>query len=141
MGGNAEALAEAYGAALDAAADMNFDFDFEGDALKDSDSVESRSEAIALLRKDRPGLSVSFTLPVMPDGLDDDGVTLLDSANNASVRVSTVNIMTMGYEDGAFGRRSRGELSVGGGPGARRTPSPRTLPTRRRPPSPLGPCR
>ncbi|MGW0708665.1 chitinase [Streptomyces sp. NPDC002643] len=94
---SADALAEAYGAALDAAGATAADFDVEGDALKDSASVELRSEAIALLQKDRPDLSVSFTLPVMPDGLDDDSIALLDSANNASVQVSTVNIMTMNY--------------------------------------------
>ncbi|UUU31622.1 chitinase [Streptomyces sp. CA-210063] len=94
---SASELAEAYGAALDAAGSTEADFDVEGDALKDSDSVGLRSEAIALLQKDRPGLSVSFTLPVMPSGLDDDGVALLDSANDNAVQVTTVNIMTMNY--------------------------------------------
>lgn len=95
--GSADALAEAYGAALDAAGATEADFDVEGDALKDSDSVDLRSEAIALLQEERSDLSVSFTLPVMPSGLDDDSVALLDSANNHSVQVSTVNIMTMNY--------------------------------------------
>jgi chitinase len=94
---SASALAEAYGAALDAAGSTEADFDVEGDALADSDSVSLRSKAIALLQEDRPDLSVSFTLPVMPDGLDDDGVALLESANDHSVQVSTVNIMTMNY--------------------------------------------
>ncbi|WP_328223844.1 chitinase [Streptomyces sp. NBC_00104] len=94
---SASELAEAYGAALDAAGSTEADFDVEGDALRDSDSVDLRSEAIALLQKDRPDLSVSFTLPVMPSGLDDDGVALLDSANDHAVQVTTVNIMTMNY--------------------------------------------
>ncbi|ULR56137.1 chitinase [Streptomyces deccanensis] len=94
---SASELAEAYGAALDAAGSTAADFDVEGDALQDSDSVDLRSEAIALLQKDRPDLSVSFTLPVMPSGIDDDGVALLDSANHHGVQVSTVNIMTMNY--------------------------------------------
>ncbi|MDX3861022.1 chitinase [Streptomyces europaeiscabiei] len=94
---SASELAAAYGAALDAAGSTEADFDVEGDALKDSDSVGLRSEAIALLQKDRPDLSVSFTLPVMPSGLDDDGVALLDSANDNAVQVATVNIMTMNY--------------------------------------------
>lgn len=94
---SADELAEAYGAALDAAGSTEADFDVEGDALKDSDSVGLRSEAIALLQKDRPDLSVSFTLPVMPSGLDDDGVALLDSADDHAVLVTTVNIMTMNY--------------------------------------------
>ncbi len=94
---SASELAEAYGAALDAAGSTAADFDVEGDALKDSGSVALRSEAIALLQKDRPDLSVSFTLPVMPSGLDDDGMALLASANDKAVQVTTVNIMTMNY--------------------------------------------
>lgn len=90
-------LAAAYGAALDAAGSSLADFDIEGDALTDSDSVDLRSEAIALLQKERSDLAVSFTLPVMPSGIDDDSVALLESANNHSVQVSTVNIMTMNY--------------------------------------------
>ncbi|WP_307077965.1 chitinase [Streptomyces canus] len=90
-------LAAAYGKALDAAGSSLADFDIEGDALTDSDSVELRSEAIALLQEARSGLAVSFTLPVMPSGLDDDSVALLESANDKSVQVSTVNIMTMNY--------------------------------------------
>jgi chitinase len=89
-------LAAAYGKALDAAGSSLADFDVEGDALTDSDSVELRSEAIALLQEERSDLAVSFTLPVMPSGLDDDGVALLESANDKSVQVSTVN-MTMNY--------------------------------------------
>ncbi|WP_326665703.1 chitinase [Streptomyces canus] len=90
-------LAAAYGKALDAAGSSLADFDVEGDALTDSDSVELRSEAIALLQDERSDLAVSFTLPVMPSGLDDDSVALLESANDKSVQVSTVNIMTMNY--------------------------------------------
>lgn len=95
--GSASKLAEAYGKALDAAGASTADFDVEGDALTDSDSVDLRSEAIALLQEERSDLSVSFTLPVMPSGLDADSVALLESANNHSVQVSTVNVMTMNY--------------------------------------------
>ncbi|MFE5819536.1 chitinase [Streptomyces sp. NPDC056479] len=94
---SASDLAEAYGKALDAAGSAQADFDVEGDALTDSDSVDLRSEAIALLQKERSDLEVSFTLPVMPSGLDDDSVALLESANEHDVQVSTVNIMTMNY--------------------------------------------
>ncbi|TCR24889.1 chitinase [Streptomyces sp. BK205] len=92
-------LAAAYGSALDAAGSSLADFDIEGDALTDSDSVRLRSEAIALLQKQRSDLAVSFTLPVMPSGLDDGGVALLESANDHGVQVSTVNIMTMNYAE------------------------------------------
>ncbi|MFI1413136.1 chitinase [Streptomyces sp. NPDC020707] len=94
---SASELAAAYGKALDAAGATEADFDVEGTQLADSDSVALRSEAIALLQKEREDLSVTFTLPVMPSGLDDDGVALLESANDHGVEVSTVNIMTMNY--------------------------------------------
>ncbi|WP_121702162.1 chitinase [Streptomyces sp. E5N298] len=94
---SASELAAAYGAALDAAGSTRADFDIEGDALTDADSVALRSEAIALLQEERGDLEVSFTLPVMPSGLDTDGLALLASANDEGVRVSVVNLMTMNY--------------------------------------------
>ncbi|MER7929540.1 chitinase [Streptomyces sp. NPDC096057] len=99
----ASALAKAYGEALDAAGSTQADFDIEGDALTDSTSVALRSKAIALLQKERSGLRVSFTLPVMPTGLDSDSLALLESANDNAVAVSTVNIMTMNYGESYTG--------------------------------------
>ncbi|MFF1543451.1 chitinase [Streptomyces sp. NPDC058291] len=96
-------LAQAYGRALDAAGSTQADFDIEGDELTDSDSVALRSQAIAALQKERPGLEVSFTLPVMPAGLDSDGLALLASANKYDVQVSTVNLMTMNYGESYAG--------------------------------------
>ncbi|MFJ3309110.1 chitinase [Streptomyces sp. NPDC086549] len=96
---SASKLAAAYADALDAAGSSQADFDIEGDTLTDSDSVALRSEAIALLQKERPDLEVTFTLPVMPDGLDSDGLALLESANDHDVQVSSVNIMTMNYSE------------------------------------------
>ncbi|MEU6555613.1 chitinase [Streptomyces sp. NPDC046915] len=101
--GSASKLAAAYTEALDAAGATQADFDIEGDELTDSGSVALRSKAIALLQKDRDGLTVSFTLPVMPSGLDDDGLALLESANEYDVQVSTVNIMTMNYGESYTG--------------------------------------
>ncbi|MFE5397375.1 chitinase [Streptomyces sp. NPDC056568] len=94
---SASDLADAYGAALDAAGATRADFDVEGDDLTDTDSVALRSAAIALLQEERSDLEVSFTLPVMPSGLDADGLALLTSANDHGARVSTVNLMTMNY--------------------------------------------
>ncbi|GGL73752.1 hydrolase [Streptomyces fumigatiscleroticus] len=100
---SAEELAKAYGAALDAAGSSQADFDIEGNELTDSDSVDLRSEAIALLQEERSDLKVAFTLPVMPSGLDSDSLALLESANNHSVQVSTVNLMTMNYGESYTG--------------------------------------
>lgn len=96
-------LAKAYGDALDAAGTTLADFDVEGDDLRDSRTVDLRSQAIALLQKEREDLEVTFTLPVMPDGLDASGLALLDSANEHDVQVSTVNIMVMNYGESYTG--------------------------------------
>ncbi|MER5372344.1 chitinase [Streptomyces sp. NPDC002553] len=101
--GSAAELAEAYGAALDAAGSTRADFDVEGDDLADAGSVALRSQAIALLQKERTDLEVTFTLPVMPSGLDAGGLALLDAANKYDVQVSAVNIMTMNYGESYTG--------------------------------------
>ncbi|MFI9563874.1 chitinase [Streptomyces rishiriensis] len=101
--GSVSELTRAYGEALDAAGSAQADFDVEGDELTDSDSVALRSRAIAALQKERPGLEVSFTLPVMPSGLDSDSLALLASANKYDVQVSTVNLMTMNYGESYAG--------------------------------------
>ncbi|MFD9431225.1 chitinase [Streptomyces sp. NPDC060002] len=100
---SASELAEAYGEALDAAGSTQADFDIEGDELTDSASVALRSQAIAALQEERPDLEVSFTLPVMPSGLDADSLALLASANKYDVQVSTVNLMTMNYGESYAG--------------------------------------
>ncbi|MER5581390.1 chitinase [Streptomyces asoensis] len=100
---SASDLAKAYGEALDAVGSSQADFDIEGDELTDSASVALRSQAIAALQEERPDLEVSFTLPVMPSGLDSDGLALLASANKYDVQVSTVNLMTMNYGESYAG--------------------------------------
>ncbi|WP_328480351.1 chitinase [Streptomyces sp. NBC_00377] len=99
----ASELTRAYGDALDAVGSTQADFDIEGDELSDSASVALRSRAIAALQAERPGLEVSFTLPVMPSGLDSDSLALLASANKYDVQVSTVNLMTMNYGESYAG--------------------------------------
>lgn len=93
------ALASAYAAALDAVDAGRADFDVEGDELGDAASVDLRSRAIARLQRERPDLEVTFTLPVMPSGLDDDALAVLESAGRHGVEVATVNLMTMNYAE------------------------------------------
>lgn len=53
-----------------------------------------RDEALALLQKKRD-LDVTYTLPVMPDGLEKTGPAILADATGRDVDVSAVNIMAM----------------------------------------------
>ncbi|WP_329209365.1 chitinase [Streptomyces sp. NBC_01708] len=98
-------LADVYAQALDAVGATKADFDIEGDALTDTASVTRRNEALALLQKKR-GLDVTYTLPAMPEGLEDTGLAVLQDAVDQGVDLSAVNIMAMNYStshDGDMG--------------------------------------
>lgn len=94
---SADALAAAYGKAVDAFKLTKVDFDIEGGALPNTAANTRRAQAIAALQSQHPDLNVSFTLPVMPEGLTQDGVNLLSDAKANGVRIDTVNIMAMDY--------------------------------------------
>ncbi|MET7479337.1 cellulose binding domain-containing protein [Streptomyces sp. NPDC005648] len=94
---SADALAAAYGKVVDAYKLTKVDFDVEGGALPNTAANTRRAQAIAKLQAAHPGLDVSFTLPVMPEGLTQDGVNLLSDAKSNGVRTGTVNIMAMDY--------------------------------------------
>ncbi|QQC89417.1 chitinase [Streptomyces alfalfae] len=94
---SADALAEAYGEVVDAYELTKVDFDVEGAALPDTAANTRRAQAIAALQKAHPGLDVSFTLPVMPEGLTRPGVDLVTDAKKNGVDVAAVNIMAMDY--------------------------------------------
>ncbi|MFD6028200.1 cellulose binding domain-containing protein [Streptomyces griseoluteus] len=94
---SADALAAAYGKAVDAFKLTKVDFDVEGGALPNTAANTRRAQAIAKLQAAHPDLNVSYTLPVMPEGLTQDGVNLLADAKANGVRVDGVNIMAMDY--------------------------------------------
>ncbi|OEJ26766.1 sugar hydrolase [Streptomyces agglomeratus] len=94
---SADALADAYGKVVDAYKLTKVDFDIEGAALPDSAANTRRARAIAQLQKKHPDLDVSFTLPVMPEGLTQPGIGLLADARENGVRINAVNIMAMDY--------------------------------------------
>ena len=92
-----KALAAAYSKAISAYGATRVDFDIEGAALADRAANTRRTEAIARLRH----LRVSFTLPVLPSGLDAQGLAVLRGAVAHGVAVSVVNAMAMDYGDAA----------------------------------------
>jgi chitinase len=73
------------------------DLDIEGSATADPASVARRSQALAALQRANPGLRVSFTLPVLPEGLTADGLGVVRAARDAGVNVDLVNVMAMDY--------------------------------------------
>ncbi|MFD5870598.1 cellulose binding domain-containing protein [Streptomyces sp. NPDC060322] len=94
---SAAELATAYGKVIDTYELTKVDFDIEGGALPDTAANSRRSQAIAQLQKSHPGLDVSFTLPVMPEGLTQPGVDLIVDAEKNGVSIDAVNIMAMDY--------------------------------------------
>lgn len=73
------------------------DFDVEGAAITDTTSIDLRNKAIAGLEAANPTLRISYTLPVMPTALTQDGINLLKNAVANHARVDVVNMMTMDY--------------------------------------------
>jgi hypothetical protein len=94
---SASDLAAAYGKVIDQYKVTKADFDIEGAALPDTAANTRRAQAIAQLQKSHPDLQVSFTLPVMPEGLTQPGVDLLANAQQNGVKTDAVNVMAMDY--------------------------------------------
>ncbi|WP_338696798.1 cellulose binding domain-containing protein [Streptomyces sp. Q6] len=94
---SASELAAAYQKVIDQFKLTKVDFDVEGGALPDTAANTKRAQAIATLQKNNPELNVSFTLPVMPEGLTSDGVNFLKNAKENDVSTDLVNIMAMDY--------------------------------------------
>ncbi|MEU8237394.1 cellulose binding domain-containing protein [Actinoplanes missouriensis] len=103
------ALQAEYQAVVDAY-DLNYiDLDIEGAAVADAASVARRSTALAALQKANPGLKISLTLPVLPEGLTADGLNVVKSAKTAGVDLDLVNIMAMDYGRSA---QDYGDLAI-----------------------------
>ncbi|MEV6968580.1 carbohydrate binding domain-containing protein [Hamadaea sp. NPDC051192] len=73
------------------------DLDIEGSATAEPTSVARRSQALAALQQANPGLKISLTLPVLPEGLTADGLNVVRSARDAGVDLDLVNVMAMDY--------------------------------------------
>jgi hypothetical protein len=106
---NVTALQAEYQAVV-TAYDLTFlDLDIEGAPLADTASINRRSQAVAALQKANPGLKVSLTLPVLPEGLTQDGLNAVKSAADAGVVLDVVNIMAMDYGRSA---QDYGDLAI-----------------------------
>jgi hypothetical protein len=96
---NASQLATAYQQVISAYGLNKVDFDVEGAAIANTAANNVRDQALAMLQSQDKGLQVSFTLPVEPSGLTQDGINLLDGAASAGVQISAVNVMAMDFGD------------------------------------------
>ena len=98
-------LTQAYQAVVDQYDLTWIDFDVEGSWVADEVSIDRRSQAIRNLQDqaavDGRPLEVWFTLPVLPSGLTNDGLYVVESALSYGVDIGGVNIMAMDYGDSA----------------------------------------
>jgi chitinase len=97
------ALTAEYQAVVTAYRLKYIDFDIEGAAVAEPGSIDRRSKAIKKLEAANPGLKVSLTLPVLPSGLDANGLAVVRSAKANGVKLDVVNVMAMDYGGGFSG--------------------------------------
>src|SRR3984893_721057 len=90
-------LAAVYQSVIDRYKAKVLDFDIEGDKVLDQASIQRRNLALVALRADNPGITISYTLPVLPSGLDDNGIRVLTAAKSDGFKPDVVNVMAMNY--------------------------------------------
>ena len=73
----------------------SLDFDIEGAAIADTTGIDQTLQAMKDI-----GASYSITIPVLPSGMTNYGVDLIQDAANMGVTIPTVNLMTMDYYEG-----------------------------------------
>ena len=95
---DAEQLQAIYQSVVDQYHMTWLDFDIEGSALdKHPEATERRNIAIAALQKKNPGLRITYTLPVDPNGVSDRSIELLKGAEAKGVTVYSTDLMTMDF--------------------------------------------
>jgi chitinase len=75
----------------------SLDFDIEGAPETNSASLHLRDEALVGLKAANPGLQISFTVPVLPSGLDSNGLAIMQDAKADGLTPNVVNVMAMDY--------------------------------------------
>lgn len=108
------ALEAAYQKVIDQYKFTWLDFDIEGNNLDHGQvASEHRNTALAELQKKNPGLVISYTLPVDPDGISDASRALLADAKAKGVQVHSANLMVMFFGKKFTNKgKSEGELGI-----------------------------
>ena len=91
------ALQAQYQGAIDRYGLTSLDFDIEGSQVADTHSMILRDQALVALKIANPHLAISFTLPVLPTGLDSNGVNVINVAKSYGLMPDVINIMAMDY--------------------------------------------
>ena len=94
---NLVALESKYQSVIDRYKLTWLDFDVEGESLFKQDANKRRNAVLAKLQAKNPGLMISYTLPVDPDGFTRGTKELLADAKAKGVRVHSGNFMIMWF--------------------------------------------
>ena len=94
---NAQALQAEYQSVIDRYGVTSLDFDIEGAEVADQHAITLRDQALVGLKAANPNLTISFTLPVLPTGLDSNGLNVLQSARHDGLNPDVINVMAMDY--------------------------------------------
>ena len=96
------------------------DFDIEGKALNIKVNNHRQSRVLKRLQEKNPGLKISFTLPVNPDGMEEESLVMLRDAKAHGVKIESVNVMTMDYGEQLSHGKKMGDLAVSASNASRR---------------------
>ncbi|WP_325168729.1 glycosyl hydrolase family 18 protein, partial [Citrobacter cronae] len=98
------------------------DFDIEGTWVADHDSINRRNEAVKAAqdqwKAEGRSVGIWYTLPILPTGLTDDGLYVLNDAKAKGVNLAGVNVMAMDYgssicqSDGTEGQNIHGKCAT-----------------------------
>lgn len=79
----------------------HLDFDIESNELTNSADYMRTAQALAQVRSwasaNGTQLTISYTIPVLPTGMTQSGVSVLDAAASSGFKPDIVNVMTMDY--------------------------------------------
>jgi hypothetical protein len=109
-----DALEKMYQSIIDRYKFTWLDFDIEGSNLeKNPQASERRNAVLARLQKKNPGLTISYTLPVDPNGITQASRKLLADAKAKGVKVYSANLMVMYFGQRFINKgKSEGELGI-----------------------------
>lgn len=94
---SATQLQALYQSVLDRYKVKMLDFDIEGSEETNSSANALRVQALKALKAANSGLVISYTLPVLPSGLDSNGLAIINGVKSGGLALDTVNIMAMDY--------------------------------------------
>jgi hypothetical protein len=94
---SANALASAYQSVITKYQLTHVDFDIENTALGDTGNELKRFQAIAILEREDPTLTVSLTIPMTSVGLPGTGTSEIQQAIAAGARIDVFGIMDFDY--------------------------------------------